>query len=176
MAAAERIDPSLVLHRQMQPSDAPFIFSSWMRWARSSAPCLRHLSDRVFWSDRFGYRAHVEALIKRSRVLVACDPECPEMLFGYAVAEPPRTLHFVYVTRDMRRRADGHLPESIGGSLVRALLPMWGREEITVTLDRPAMSVHAQRHRLTFDPAAVPLVGDWFKRWAHDAWRSRMEE
>lgn len=165
MSAAERLDPDLVLYRLMQESDAPFVFSSWMRWARANAPLLRSLSDRAYWSDRHGYRAHVESLVKRSQVLVACDPECPEMIFGYAVAEPPKTLHFVFVTRDMRQRAEGRLPQSIGGTLVRSLIPAFGREETTATLDRPAFALFAKRHKLGFDPLAVPLAGEWFKQW-----------
>lgn len=177
MSAAERLDPELVQYRELRDTDAPFVFSSWMRWARQLSPCLRHLPNRVFWSDRHGYRAHVEALLAKSRVLVACDPEQPEVIFGYAVGDPAtRTLHFVYVDRPMRRRAGGTLPVGIGMSLVEALLGVTlRRDALTVTIDRPAMSVWAQRYRLRFDPMAVPLVGEWFKAWARDAWRAGTE-
>lgn len=159
--------------RGVRDGDMPYVFATWMRWARASAPWLRLLPDRVFWSDRHGYRAHVEATIKRAKVTVACDPEAPDNIFGYVVAEAPRLLHFVYVDRVMRGRAGGTLAEGIGTGLLKAALPMFGREEVVTTLDRPAFSVMARKWRLRFDPFAAPISGGDFKQWAR-AWRESL--
>lgn len=171
MSAAERIaEPAAYVLRAPREGDTAYIFATWMRWARKFAPWLRLLPDRVFWSDRLGYRAHVESLLRRSMVRVACDPDAPDSIFGYVVAEPPRLLHFVFVDRMMRGRAGGTLPESIGVGLVRSVLPTFGSEQITTTLDRPAMIVAVGKWNLRFDPFAAPIVGGEFNRWAR-AWR-----
>jgi hypothetical protein len=96
------------------------------------------------------------------------------MMLGYAVAEPPRLLHFVFVDRDMRKRAGGRLPSSVGLDLVSALLPVFGRKEVSVTLDLSEFASTAKRFKLRFDPQAVPVVGYEFSRWLR-AWRESLE-
>lgn len=168
MTAAEATSDAPVLHRQMRPEDAPFVFGTWTRWVRSYGRWLRLLPDRVFFNASRGYRAHVEQVVARSRVLVACDPDAPEVIFGYAVAEPPRLLHMVYVRGDMRRRW------RIGSDLARALIPKFGQEETVCTMDRPAFDVFARKFRLKFNPFATPIVGSEFREWA-DALRDSFD-
>jgi GNAT superfamily N-acetyltransferase len=153
--------------RAMLPSDAPFIFTSWTQWARKSAKWLRFLSDRVFYDAHGGYRAHVEHLLKTSRVLVACDTETPEFVLGYVVVGANTAsldiVHMVYVERSFRRMG-------VALDLLRAAVTGFGSRDITCTMNRPAWPAFAARWRLRFDPFAAGIAGERFKAWAAQ-WR-----
>jgi hypothetical protein len=153
-----------VLYRAMRDSDAPYIFSTWMKWARNRGRWVQRMPNRVFWDDQFGYRAHVEYILRRSKVIVACDPESEDYVFGYAVGEPPHVMHFVFVDVRMRQRAKGLLADSIGRCLVDLLRL---NSKVTATMDDREGGLP---DGWTLDPFITPLAGVEFAAWAR-GWR-----
>ena len=100
--------PADVLIRPAQLVDLPFVQATWKRSARREFPAVR-TSDfyRV-------YGAHVDDLIQRWPVQVACNRDAHEHLYGWACGGDG-TLHFVYVKRPLRGFGIGSaLLEAIG--------------------------------------------------------------
>jgi hypothetical protein len=85
--------------RAAKETDLSFIFSTWLRSFYHSADFTKDIDKEIY------YQYHQE-VIKRifgrlPRILVACDVQEPETIFGYIVAEGP-VLHFAYVKRPFR--------------------------------------------------------------------------
>ena len=96
-----------ILYRDADAGDVGFILSSWLKSAGDAwADSLRNttirdwskLTDaRVGWfadvPHRFTRQAVAEILDRATtRALVACDPEDPTVIYGYAVAEPANRI------------------------------------------------------------------------------------
>lgn len=79
--------------------DRDFILATWLRGYRHGSSFARRIRDGIF------YRHHhpiATALLSRSNVLVAHDPEAPAVIYGYLVWEPG-AVHWSYVKEDFRR-------------------------------------------------------------------------
>jgi len=102
MQVAVAVDsPELVIVlRPMQDEDTDLIYSSWIR-----AFCANksvHPSERSWLFA--AQRALVDKLLQRADVIVACQPDIDDQVYGYIVHGPGRVLHWVYV-KDIFRRA-----------------------------------------------------------------------
>lgn len=87
---------SRVLFRGALAGDIPFILDSWMSSYRQSYH-VRGVEGPVYYREQ---RRVCETLLLRASTLVACDPESPSTIWGWAVAEEvdeSLVLHFVYV-------------------------------------------------------------------------------
>ena len=91
--------PYPYLVRQHQKSDMGFIVDSWTEsWHGST---MREVRYRYF---RDPCRARINDIVRRNYVLVACDPENPDHIFGYIVYNPEsRVVHYMYVTVTRRK-------------------------------------------------------------------------
>ena len=84
--------------------------------------------------------------------IAAVDPEQPDILYGYAYAEPPVT-HFVYVRAPFRRQG-----------LARSMLERAGvPAPLQVTMDAPRWAV--RKYGLDHDPFCAPIHGVRFRAW-----------
>lgn len=91
------------LLRPPQSEDVSFVFNSWLKSFRDS-PMMFNMSNDVYFK---GAHDQIEAVAKdpNARVVVACDPAEPNIIFGYGVAELVGTelvLHWVYVKHPFR--------------------------------------------------------------------------
>lgn len=118
MTAVEHIEsePTRVVHRTITPRDLPFITNSWLESNRKRA--FKYLDKRVYfhWHHKL-----LEHLIPTSNVIVACDREDPDRIYGYGVAQsdaPTLLVHFVYVR-------EGWRGVGIGSSILRAWIERW---------------------------------------------------
>ncbi len=87
--------------RDVQKDDLPFIFNSWLKSYRDS-PAMGGIPNTVYYA---GQHALIEALLERSRVVVACAKDDPTQIMGYALAEyvdDVRLVHWVYVKHTFR--------------------------------------------------------------------------
>lgn len=134
---------SFALRSYDSATDTDFILTSWVNsYARSAygvargahvASPIRGLSSRprdidwaAFWTD---HKPIVVKLLACSDVTVACDPEAPEVIWGYCCTDGSDTLHQVLVKRSIHR-ASAAADESgqwsvttgISGDIYRALL------------------------------------------------------
>ena len=84
-------------------SDKSFIFNSWLKSFRHS-PLAKPLCNEVYFKN---HKVIVENILKRSRVLIACNPEDEDQIYGYIVYEPIiddiTVLHYVYVKFTYRK-------------------------------------------------------------------------
>lgn len=136
-----------VVVRAATGHDVPFIIDSWVwsywddrRRGRDGALLSRPLFQA-------GQTATVERLIGRSEVAIACVPEVPDEICGYAVMEPHReVLHYVLTKRPYR----GH---GVCAALLSALgVPPEGA--MTVSHMTRAGLAALKRHAVTYDPHA----------------------
>lgn len=168
--AAELDEPCPWLLREVGPSDRGYVFSTWRKTARTHLRWLRDVPDAVYDDRRHGYARHVEAILERcedptakaARAIVACDPEDPEILYGYAVVEGD-AIHMVYVRGPFRRQG-----------VARSMLAALGiTAPTTCTTDVPRWV--RERFAPDHDPFAAPIAGHLFQAWCL-AWRTAFGE
>jgi hypothetical protein len=117
MSAASSLAPAYVL-REGRLTDRAFVFSSWQGSDRYS-PIGCRLPKTVHESET---RRTIESILARRGVMirVACDPEEPDAILGFAVLAPAwdtPVVFFVYV-----RDIDGYRERGIARSLLADLL------------------------------------------------------
>lgn len=91
------------LLRDPKSEDVPFVFNSWLKSFRDG-PAMSNMANDTFYK---GTHACIENVAKSPacKVVVACDPNDPNMIFGYGVAELVGTdlvLHWIYVKHPFR--------------------------------------------------------------------------
>ena len=107
--------------RIANPEDVNFIFSSWLRNYRASE-MTRPMSNEVFYAEQHRL---IEALILKSKVVIACNNNDPSQMYGWICAGETDgifTLHYIYVKHAFRRmgiakmliEACGHTGASAG--------------------------------------------------------------
>jgi len=87
--------------RPAKEDDIPFIFNSWLKSYRNSHFC-KLLVNEVYFSE---HHKVIQNLIKHSTVLIACNPEDENQLYGYLVASKEQNilcLHYIYIKHAFR--------------------------------------------------------------------------
>lgn len=67
--------------RPPRPSDESLIYSSWLKSYRDS-PTVAGVSNTVYYKRM---HAAIEDILKTATVVVACNEEDPELVYGYVV-------------------------------------------------------------------------------------------
>lgn len=127
--------------RPYKPStDEAFIFNSWLKSFKDS-PMMAGLSTTIYYKEM---HETIKRILedKTSHVLMACDPDDDESLYGYVVAQTigaALIFHWVYVKHPLRNFGIGrnlelavktHVPhESIAYSLRTKLTDILTRKE-----------------------------------------------
>jgi GNAT superfamily N-acetyltransferase len=129
-----------VLLRDRKPSDDNFILSSWVSSYRHN-PLFGAMPVNTYFSR---YRAFTLSVLDRSYAVVACDPEEPDVLFGYCVyrfiGDVP-VVSYVYVKQVFRRFG-----------LATQLLEFVSKDTKLVTAMMPKLEGWARRMNCVFDP------------------------
>lgn len=86
--------------REGKVADVPLILSTWLRGLRYGNKYYGAMDAKSYFTN---YKRVIEHIISKSVVLVACDDDDEDTIFGYAVVEPG-LLHWVYVKELHRRR------------------------------------------------------------------------
>ena len=97
----------LVAFRDPCADDLSFIFASWLKSYRNSDPCT-HMLNEVYYGN---HKKVVERLLKESQVIMVCNADEPDHIFGYAVYDYIGTmplLHYIYVKQPYRRFGIAH--------------------------------------------------------------------
>lgn len=81
-------------------TDEAFVLATWIKSNRNS-PATRAVPTPIYL---IGQRYRIMKLLKRAdtRILVACDSNEPNLIYGYAVWTDSTILHYVYVKRSYR--------------------------------------------------------------------------
>ena len=91
-SCTDRLPPHLL--RAATQGDRSYIIDSWLQSYRS-APFAQRLPSDAYWST-YGHAGLVEALCERAAFVVACLPDDPTWIYGWACVEDD-TLHYVHV-------------------------------------------------------------------------------
>jgi GNAT superfamily N-acetyltransferase len=165
MTDAWRASLQLAMHTSKQPgmkyairqyvpgddNDTPLVFASWMRQIRKLPPFTS------FGRDEFQrHRYLVDRLVADFPPLLACDPEAPGVVYGFACAElreqaegdALQVLHFVYVRNTWRGLG-------IGETLVRHTLPRLKTDPVFLTHPGKAVPHLKEKWKLCFNPYLV---------------------
>ena len=88
--------------RLHEATDEDFIYSTWMKSFRDNS-YARAVPTQLY---NIGQRKRINKILSKEgvNVLIACDAETPELIYGYAVMErTPDVLHYVYVKSAYRK-------------------------------------------------------------------------
>lgn len=94
--------------RAPEGDDASFLLHSWLSsyldWLQPSSLGMHPEYDRLAKAAYFAeYKPRFVALLKASRVVVACAEDDPWQILGWLASEGS-TLHYCYVKRPFRRQ------------------------------------------------------------------------
>jgi len=90
-----------VVIRKATEHDVPFIFNSWLKSFRDSS-LVAAVSNTVYFSNQHKL---IQKLVKTSEVLISCNPDDPDQLYGYIVCERIDNvfvIHYVYIKTSFR--------------------------------------------------------------------------
>jgi GNAT superfamily N-acetyltransferase len=87
--------------READLGDLAFVLDTIARSLRNS-PAYKECSNDVFYS---GFRQYIEPAVMSSPILVACNPECEDQIYGYISYQQESNspmLNYVYVKQVYR--------------------------------------------------------------------------
>lgn len=94
--------------REANSNDVSFIFNAWLKSYRSS-PYVKFVNQQIYFA---GQHKLIENLIKVCKVIIACNPEDSEQIYGFMVAEKIESIlciHYIYVKQPFRALGIGKL-------------------------------------------------------------------
>lgn len=94
--------------REASQTDVGFIYNSWLKSYRSS-PNVSKVHHQLYYA---GQHKLIENLLKACKVIVACNPEDSEQIYGFIIGEEIDSvlcIHFVYVKQPFRALGIGKL-------------------------------------------------------------------
>jgi ribosomal protein S18 acetylase RimI-like enzyme len=118
--------------RPATQEDHSFIYNSWLKSFKDGSPWARYIPSRVYFDN---HKLVIQKILKESHVLIACNPDCNEQIFGYGIAQPTMgrvaVIHYLYIKHSYRKLG-------IGSALMHELKRLCDHE---VTL--PCVTTHA---------------------------------
>jgi len=116
--------------------DWNFVLSCWKNSYRDS---LGHIPGHLYWPN---YSAEVDRCLERAHVLVACDPERDDFIWGWTCAdfEVP-CVHYVFVRMCARKQG---VATALLGKLARPIqCSYWTRDAEAIAKAHPGLLVYA---------------------------------
>lgn len=87
--------------RQATTADVNFIYSTMLKGLYYGSEFYANVAKATFFQH---YGEIVTALLKKSKVVVACLPDDDDIVLGYAIYEPGLCLHYVFVKEVFRKQ------------------------------------------------------------------------
>ncbi len=128
--------------RSATGTDLNFIYSSWLHSYRHNSKFASSIKKRIYFKE---YYSVIDWILSRpnTKVLVACSPEEPKVIFSFLVYEPD-AIHYCFTRESMRELG-------LIASLVTSAFP--GEGEISVTHQTEEVRKWMQGNlRLIFNP------------------------
>ncbi len=86
--------------RAPEESDKNFIFNSWLKSYRNSQ-AAKHVNNPIYYTVQ---AALITKLLSLYPTLVACDPESPNVIWGWINADATtNSVNYIYVKHPFRR-------------------------------------------------------------------------
>ena len=89
----------MLLLRQLQANDTQFIYDSWLKAIRHSNK-NDHLINDVYYPEQ---RKRIEEILSIADVIIACNEQDQDQIFGYIVFKKPNILYYGHVKGPFRR-------------------------------------------------------------------------
>lgn len=93
--------------REVCEDDVALILNSWLKSYRNS-PGITTCPNDIYFSETMGQKAKIMKLLAECDTSVACDPNDPSQVYGWATWElmPDTTsvIHYCYVKQSYRRQ------------------------------------------------------------------------
>lgn len=131
-----------------QSNDLDFIYSSWIKCVLNQKPYS--VLDKS-WLNA-AQHSIITRLLRNCDVLIACDPQDIDQLFGYIVFDKnKRTLHWVYCKYDFRKT----------GVATKLMLEAFNNfeEPIEYTFESTAIKYHVKRWNLKMNTHRLVETG-----------------
>lgn len=136
------------VYRQPIQADHPFIYNSWLKSFRTYSSWATQVAPTIFFAN---HKMVIAKLLEEAGVLVACNPDLPDQIFGYAVftqtGSNVTVLHYVYVKHPFRKMG-------VAGGLVATV-----RSESNHDKALPMIATHIPDKALPMDE------GVWDSMW-----------
>mgnify|MGYP002135715089 CR=1 FL=1 len=96
------MNQNIMCLREATESDHSFVYNSWLKSFRQGSPWARLVPPQIFYAN---HKQVIALILKAAKVLIACNPEDPEQIYGYVVYTPHRgtVIHYVYVKQPYRQ-------------------------------------------------------------------------
>lgn len=139
--------------RPMRLEDEPFVFSSWLNsyWDDiSGSTFVNDLSKTTFY--RYHHKV-IDALLKRSRILIGTPKEDSNVILAYIVMEEktPPILHYLYVKESFRN-------EGIATYLAKQFVSDFKNLIITHLTVSPKVQYLRNKYSLNYIPYLMGLI------------------
>ena len=107
-------------YRPFLEADTNFILNSWLKSYRSSG-VTEHIPSTIYFTE---HKKTVLRLMEDAKILVCCNPEDEEQIFGWTCYEEPLIIHFIYVKYPYRKFGMAKsLYNTIGSPTITSHLP-----------------------------------------------------
>ncbi len=92
-----------LLIRDAVADDLNFIYATWLRGLYYASAFYSAIEKDVFFKE---YESVIKRILAKEGVVVkvSCLKEAPDVVLGYAIFEPQRALHYVFVKQVWRRQ------------------------------------------------------------------------
>lgn len=92
--------------RGLRPGDIAYITSTWMNSFRSNNKFASSILHRIYSSE---HNSIINKILNSARVLIACDPEDEDHIFGYVVYSSIQSIdldifHYVYIKAPFQKK------------------------------------------------------------------------
>jgi hypothetical protein len=133
--------------RSPTDADISFVYNSWLKSYRKS-DFAKAQCNSVYFS---GFKQIVTEVLERSNVIVACDPNDSDLVFGYIVYEQldsgPLCIHYVYTKFTYRKFGLGtKLFDTVVAATQNGNLP------VLVSHYSPKLQKHETPKKLIYNP------------------------
>lgn len=129
--------------RSALPTDVSIVYATWLHSLYSLEPYKRLPKDYFMAAQQ----ALIQSLLTRSQVLIACDPNDLDQIYGYSVVKLANsTLHWIFTKKLFRNM-------HVGTRLIEHM----GDNEIACTQYTPAMRAIAEKWNVTFDTSRLKI-------------------
>ncbi len=86
--------------RNANSQDIPFIYSTMLKSLHTDTHLGKSIRSTTFFKE---YRCVIDDILFDSSVLIACDPENAEVIYGYLIYQKPNILHYGYTKEAFRK-------------------------------------------------------------------------
>lgn len=128
-----------MIYRSPKPEDIDFIYNSWLKSYRKSEG---KMTSTIYFNK---FNNIIQKIFEKALVVIVCDDEDPDLIYGYAVYEnvDPVVLHYIYVKLTYRQTG-------IGTDLIEKIRK--NDDPIICTFANYAFSKLKTKWRLTYNP------------------------